>query len=178
MAKSGRWLPGCRRSLTDPQKNDATNYEPGDLLQFHENAPGHKKGSRLVVADGDKPPVQYAERFEVYRPAELALAVRDRIRVTVNGWTKDGKHRLSNGALFTVQGFTRQGDVIVDNGWVIGRDFGHLTTAMRDLARGPREDREQSFYRPVEPIVRCDQPAELLRAGDTRQGTGGDFHRR
>ena len=58
---------------------------------------------------------------------QLALAVGDRVRVTAGGKTKDGKHRLSNGSLFTVQGFTKRGDIIVDHGWVIDRDFGHLT---------------------------------------------------
>jgi ATP-dependent exoDNAse (exonuclease V) alpha subunit len=56
----------------------------------------------------------------------LALAVGDRVRVTAGGKTKDGKHRLSNGSLLTVQGFNKQGDIIVDHGWVIDRDFGHL----------------------------------------------------
>lgn len=117
------WIPA---HLTDPQKADASNYEPGDLLQFHQNAPGRKKGSRLVVAEGAEPPVQYADRFEVYRPAELRLAAGDRVRVTANGWTEDGKHRLKNGMLLTVQRFTPRGDPVVDKGWVIGRDFGHL----------------------------------------------------
>ncbi len=49
------------------------------------------------------------------------------MRVTAGGKTKDGKHRLSNGSLLTVQGFTKRGDIIVDHGWVIDRDFGHLT---------------------------------------------------
>ena len=34
---------------------------------------------------------------------------------------------MSNGSLLTVQGFTKRGDIIVDHGWVIDRDFGHLT---------------------------------------------------
>ena len=79
------------------------------------------------MADGVEPPVALANRFEAYRPVELALAVGDRIRVTAGGKTKDGEHRLSNGSLFTVEGFTRRGDIIVDHGWVIDRDFGHLT---------------------------------------------------
>ena len=112
--------------LTDPQKADAANIEPGNMLQFHQNTPGHKNGSRLVVAEGGTPPVQFADRFEVYRPGQLALAKGDRLRVTSNGWTKDHKHRLTNGALFTVQGFTPQGDAIIDRGWVIARDFGHI----------------------------------------------------
>ena len=35
--------------------------------------------------------------------------------------------QLSNGSLLTVQGFTKRGDIIVDHGRVIDRDFGHLT---------------------------------------------------
>src|SRR5206468_1410964 len=108
------------------QKADATEYEPGQLVQFQQNAPGYKKGSRLIVAEGAPAPTQLARRFEVYRPSQLALAAGDRVRVTAGGKTKDGKHRLSNGSLLTVQGFTKGGDLVVDRGWVIGRDFGHL----------------------------------------------------
>jgi conjugative relaxase-like TrwC/TraI family protein len=113
--------------LTDAQKADPTQYDPGDMLQFHENAKGgHTKGSRLIVAEGVVPPTDVAERFEVYRTGQLTLAVGDRVRVTAGGKTKDGK-RLSNGSLLTVQGFNRRGDIIVDGGRVIDRDFGHLT---------------------------------------------------
>ena len=49
------------------------------------------------------------------------------MRITAGGKTKDGKHRLSNGSSLTVQGFTKRGDIVVDHGWVIDRDFGHLT---------------------------------------------------
>ncbi|MAT50217.1 MAG: hypothetical protein CMK32_03415 [Porticoccaceae bacterium] len=118
------WVP---THLTDAQKADATQYEPGDLLQFHQNAPGFTKGSRLVVDDDSSVPTQAAKRFEVYRPTQFALAAGDRVRITAGGKTKDGKHRLSNGSLMTVQGFTARGDIVVDHGWVIDRDFGHLT---------------------------------------------------
>jgi hypothetical protein len=117
------WVPS---HLTDAQKADPTQYEPGDLLQFHQNAPGYTKGSRLIIGDGIKPPTELAKRFEAYRPTQLALAVGDRVRVTAGGKTKDGKHRLSNGSLLSVEGFTKRGDIIVDHGWVIDRDFGHL----------------------------------------------------
>jgi hypothetical protein len=118
------WTP---TRLTDAQKADATQYESGDLLQFHQNAPGHTKGSRLIVGDGDRSPTEFANRFEAYRPTQLALGVGDRVRVTAGGKTKDGKHRLSNGSLLTVQGFNKRGDIVVDHGWVIDRDFGHLS---------------------------------------------------
>lgn len=117
------WVP---LHLTGPQKADATEYESGYLVQFQQNAKGHVKGSRVVMGEGTRPPVELAERFEVYRPVELALAKGDRIRITAGGKTKDG-HRLSNGAILTAEGFTKQGDLIVDHGWVIDREFGHLT---------------------------------------------------
>ena len=118
------WVP---THLTDAEKSDSTIYEVGDLVQFQQNAPGHTKGSRLIVGEDAKAPTELAKRFEVYRPTQLALAAGDRIRITAGGKTRDGKHRLVNGALLTVEGFTARGDIVVDHGWVIGRDFGHLT---------------------------------------------------
>jgi conjugative relaxase-like TrwC/TraI family protein len=113
--------------LTDAEKSDPTQYDPGDLLQFHQNAPGYIKGTRLIVSEETKPPTELAKRFEAYRPMQLSLAVGDRVRITAGGKTKDGKHRLSNGSLLSVQGFTKRGDIVVDHGWVIDRDFGHLS---------------------------------------------------
>jgi KaiC/GvpD/RAD55 family RecA-like ATPase len=117
------WIPS---HLTDAEKSDQTQYDPGDLIQFHQNARGYNKGERLIVGEGATPPVEMANRFELYHPTRLALAVGDRVRITAGGKTKDG-HRLNNGALLTVEGFTKRGDIIVDHGWVIDRDFGHLT---------------------------------------------------
>jgi predicted transcriptional regulator len=85
------------------------------------------KGSRLIAGDGIEPPIELAKRFEVYRPVQFALSVGDRVRITAGGKTKDGEHRLSNGSLFTVEGFTKRGDIVVDHGWIIDRDFGHMT---------------------------------------------------
>jgi ATP-dependent exoDNAse (exonuclease V) alpha subunit len=118
------WIPS---HLTDAEKSDPTQYDPGDMIQFHQNAKGYNKGSRLIVGDGETPPVELANRFELYHAAQLELAIGDRIRITAGGKTKDGKHRLNNGSLFTVEGFTKRGDIIVDHDWLIDRDFGHLT---------------------------------------------------
>jgi conjugative relaxase-like TrwC/TraI family protein len=177
------WTPA---QLTDAQKGDATNYEPGTLLQFHQHAPGVKNGARLVVTDGRELPLKYASRFEVYRPARLTVAVGDRVRVTCNGKTKDGTHRLTNGALFTVQGFTPQGDPIVDRGWVIGREFGHLAhgyAVTSHASQGKTVNKvfiglssqsfpaanQRSFYVPVtrgkeQAVIFTDDKKELLRA--------------
>jgi conjugative relaxase-like TrwC/TraI family protein len=117
------WVSG---HLTDAEKSDPTQYDPGDMLQFHQNAVGYTKGSRLIIGEKTKPPTELAKRFEAYRPVQLTLAVGDRVQITAGGKTKDGKHRLSNGSLLSVQGFSKRGDIIVDHGWVIDQDFGHL----------------------------------------------------
>ena len=96
------------------------------MLQFHQNAKGFKNGERLLV--GHQPlPLEQAARFQAYRPEAIRLAAGDRLRVTANGKTADGRHRLNNGSLYTVKGFTSGGDLVLDNGWVIGRNFGHIT---------------------------------------------------
>jgi hypothetical protein len=97
------------------------------MIVFHQNAKGHKKGERIVV--GDTPPNKLGEsakRFQAYRVAELEVAQGDRLRITANGSTKDGKHRLNNGATYHVAGFTKSGDVKLSNGWIVDRQFGFL----------------------------------------------------
>jgi hypothetical protein len=104
--------------------------------------PGHKSGSRLVVGEGEKLPLAYADRFEVYRPAKLALAERDRVRVSSNGKTKDGKHKLKNGALYTVEGFDPKGNPILDHGWVVENGFlSHGYAVTTDASQGRTVDK-------------------------------------
>ena len=111
--------------LTEAERGEGASYDDGDMLQFHQNAKGFKNGERLLV--GDRPlPLEQAARFQAYRPEAIRLAAGDRLRVTAGGKTADGRHRLNNGSLYTVKGFTPGGDVVLDNGWVIGRDFGHI----------------------------------------------------
>ena len=117
------WVPA---HFSDAQKTDPAQFEVGDMLQFHQNAPGYKIGSRVVVTEGGNLPLQFPSRFEVYRPVKLHVAVGDLIRVTAGGKTKDSKHRLENGSMYTVKGFTPQGDLIIDYNWVIDRKFGHV----------------------------------------------------
>lgn len=112
-------------NLTEAERGDAANYRPGDVLVFHQNAKGRTKGERIVV--GNEPlPLDQAARFQVFRPHTIPLAAGDAVRVTKNGATADGKHRLNNGALYRVAGFDAQGNMELANGWAIGREFGHL----------------------------------------------------
>lgn len=113
-------------NLTAGQRLDPASYEPGDVLVFHQNAKGYKKGQRLVVGR-DRVPFTQAARFTVFRQRAIELASGDRIRITRNGATTIGEHRLNNGDLFTVQGFAANGDVVLDNGWLVSKEYGHLS---------------------------------------------------
>lgn len=117
------WMP---THLTKAQKADPSQYREGDLLMFHQNAKGIKKGTRILVGPKAKIPVEWAGRYEVYRSAEIALAVGDRIRLTAGGKTKKGS-RLSNGSIHKIKGFGPRGDLILENGQAIDSKFGHLT---------------------------------------------------
>jgi conjugative relaxase-like TrwC/TraI family protein len=117
------WTPA---RFSEAERADQRNYSPGDMLQFHQNAKGYKNGARLVLTPKQDVPTESASRFQVFHPTTLTLAAGDRVRVTTGGKTKDGKHRLNTGALFTVDGFTSAGDIRLSNGWIVGKDFGHL----------------------------------------------------
>ena len=112
-------------NLTEAEKAEPLNYSPGDVLVYHQNAKGHRKGERVIV--GDEPlPLDQAERFQVYRPSVLPIAPGDVLHITRNGTTADGRHRLNNGSLYAVRGFDAGGNIVLANGWTVAKDYGHL----------------------------------------------------
>jgi conjugative relaxase-like TrwC/TraI family protein len=142
-----------RRSTawTDAQKKDARNYEPGMVLEWHQNAKGFGRGEKAVVAQGDAGlylqrtdgtrtalPLDQSDRFEVYRTRALALAKGDRIRITKNGEAKvEGQRkgtRVTNGDIFTVEGFTKEGDIRLEKGKLLPKDWGHLSLGYVDTS--------------------------------------------
>ncbi len=64
-------------------------------------------------------------RYGAYREEALPLAVGDRVRSTMIGKTADG-HKINTGQRYMIQGFTEQGDPILNNGWVVSKDWGGL----------------------------------------------------
>ena len=126
---------------TEAQRADARSYRPGLVVQFHQNAAGFKKGEKVVVAgvEHNKLTVQHPNGrsgsvkldentagFNVYESGQLALAPGEQIRITQNGLSKEG-HRLNNGELRTVKQITKEGDLVLENGWVVDKNFGNLT---------------------------------------------------
>jgi conjugative relaxase-like TrwC/TraI family protein len=129
--------------MTEAERKDPVRYQQGDVVRFHQNAKGgFKKGEAVQVIGNDSKgqvlvmreknrtemvlPLDAANRFDVYERKELPLAVGDRIRVTQNGTTVDGRGKLINGSLHSVASFGHHGNIVLDNGQVIAKDYGHL----------------------------------------------------
>ena len=66
------------------------------------------------------------KNFAVFGEATVNFAVGDTVRITGNGWDVTKKHRVDNGRIDVISGFTPGGDIVLSNGWVVGKDFGHL----------------------------------------------------
>jgi hypothetical protein len=133
--------------LTAAERASADSYRGGEVVRFHQNAKGFRRGERVTVVASDSKavtilradgregtlPLTEAAKFEVYLPRELLLAAGDRLRITQNGNTVETerggrmvKSRLNNGDLFEVAGFTREGDIRLANGFVVLKDYGGI----------------------------------------------------
>ena len=126
--------------LTEAQRGDPRSYEPGQVVQFTQHAPGYKRGERVTVLErnGDKVlvqtgggatkelPLTESKHFQLYRAEPMALTAGDRIRVTQNSFAKGGQ-RLNNGGLYNVARITPEGEIALKNGAVLPKQFGHLT---------------------------------------------------
>ncbi len=94
-------------------------------MQFNRNGGKFRAGQRVAAAEFE-PGEAKPERFAVYQPGEISLAKGDAIRITANGRDKSGKHKLNNGAIYRIKGFTRKGEITLQNGWVLAKDFAHI----------------------------------------------------
>ena len=169
------WVP---LHLTEAERGEGSSYRPATCSSSTRTPRATRAASGCGWAQS-RFPLDQAARFQAYRAAMLHLAAGDRVRITANGKTADGRHRLNNGALFTVKGFTPEGNIVVDNGWVIGRDFGHV-------AYGYVVTSHASQGKTVDKVL-IGQSQQSLPASDREQlyvsvsrGTraGDDLHRR
>ena len=79
-------------NASEAERGRSEIYRPGDVLQFHQNAVGHKKGERVIVSEAAEVPIAAASAFSLYRPEKISLAEGDVIRFTGTVKTMDGKH--------------------------------------------------------------------------------------
>ncbi len=131
-------------NLSEAEKQEPLTYagQQDLIVQFHQNvAGGFQRGERWKiheVHDGQVElhslngeqrkslPVQFPDRFEVYRESELHLSVGDQVRFTLGGTSHDGQRRISNGRLDEVQAIDAQGQLTLKSGLVVDRNYGHL----------------------------------------------------
>ncbi|MFD0894713.1 relaxase domain-containing protein [Luteolibacter ambystomatis] len=124
----------------DAEKGRAENYEPGQMVQFHQNVAGIKRGAILPVLGVDPAKTVWAQapngkrvaldlakadRFRVYEIGEVQFAPGDPLKITNGGRDLNGR-RLENGKLSTVKGIGKDGRITLANGLVLSPDFGHV----------------------------------------------------
>jgi conjugative relaxase-like TrwC/TraI family protein len=124
---------------TEAERRDAGRYREGMIVKFVQNDDGFVRGDRCVVASATREhvtvsdpegiarilPLDAASRFKVYACQPKRFAPGDLVRITEQGESADG-HKLVNGAVHQLAGFTGRGDLQLVNGWVVPRWFGHL----------------------------------------------------
>lgn len=118
----------------------ADHYHEGLVVQFHQNAKGicrgelfrvcgrNECGEVLATAETGRQivlPLRDAKRFLVYEERQIEIARGERLRITRNGRTADGR-RINSGDVFTVDHFTKRGDIVLTTGGVLEREHGHF----------------------------------------------------
>jgi len=126
---------------TQSQRKDAFTYEEGNIIRFVQNAGGFKKGEVYKVVGKDEVNniwmtdktgkqsqlnLDDASRFNLYASQEIGLSKGDIIRITENSTTIDKKHKLNNGSLYEIDGFTREGNIRTQEGYIIDKDRGNI----------------------------------------------------
>ena len=165
----------CDAGLTEAERADPVNLRPEDVLVYHQNAKGRRKGERVTVGEGP-PPTDQAARYQVFHPDTLPVAAGDMLRVTKNGKSLDGG-RLNNGDLLSVAGFDAAGNLRTDRGVTIPRDFGHLAygyVATSHASQGTDVDRVLVGQSARE--LSGEFAGAVLCQRQPRSDAGGDLH--
>ncbi len=123
---------------TAAERSDPARYTAGLWVRATQNMRDITRGTRLHVIGHDAGghviacdtaglrhslPLRNADHFKVYQPLTKAFAVGDVIRITENGQTPAGQ-KFVNGAIHRIAGFDAAGDIKLDTGKTLPRDFG------------------------------------------------------
>jgi len=129
---------------SEAERRDARTYRPGFVIEMIKSAPHFTPGERLEVTainhtpeggltvkrengrEAEFPVHKLGDRFQVYEREEISVGRGEKISFTKNGWTADDKYRLHNGGRRTIVDFTPTGDLRLDNGMTVSKDYAHL----------------------------------------------------
>lgn len=129
--------------LTDAQKTDYANFEPGQIVKLNQNVRNFIRGEKVTVTSVAEDRVHVrkehgknatlllkdAKRFDVFQRREIGLAKGDKVRITQNGFTRkvQGREsRLDNGSIYEIASI-KGDDIHFTNGFVVPKDYGFLT---------------------------------------------------
>jgi ATP-dependent exoDNAse (exonuclease V) alpha subunit len=138
-AEGNRITVEIRRALREQGKLGTRERQFDTLVNLNWTQAQVADARRLGPEDGVT-----LTQYGAYRPDAVTIAAGDVLRITAGGKTKDGQHRLENGSLYTVKGFTREGDIRLANNWVVGKDYQHLAlgyTVTSHSSQGATVDR-------------------------------------
>jgi conjugative relaxase-like TrwC/TraI family protein len=136
----GKKWPILRNLSWSPaQKEDVRHYTPGMVVKVSGHVKGFALGEHLsvvkleddkVLAKSDKGhvkalPLHQSAKFNVYQRDTIEICAGERLRITANTRTAD-RHELENGSSYNVKGFSKDGRIVLENGWKLERNFGHL----------------------------------------------------
>ena len=139
--------------MSPADRADWRTYRPGWIIELIRATPGTQAGTRMVIDSIDyetgniyvKKPSgathnwdvrMYEDRFQVYQADVEMLAAGDRIRITKGGRTEYGRSKVFRGSVYTLTGFDQFGDLKLDNGMVLSRDFSHLAHGYARTSHG------------------------------------------
>lgn len=116
----------------------------GTVAVFTRHGGGRKAGARVAVTAENREALgTCAASWAAYRPAKIALAKGDLVRIAGGGKSVEG-NRLNTGTVYSVDGFDARGNVRLDNGWTLARDglmLGHGYALTSHAAQGQTKDR-------------------------------------
>ena len=156
---------------TNAEKGDVARYEGTEVMHFHRNSGSFKAGDQIRVTDWKNGNwYRSASHFAVYSQGSVSLAVGDAIRVTANGTTIDGRHKLNNGSLLPGERIRPKRQH--HPGERLGRwqRFQAHDARVRDhVARGSRQDGEAGADCHGSGVGCGDQRPAVLRIGYSRE---------
>lgn len=167
--------------LTLAEKQDARNYNKGDIIQANQHMKGIKKGEKLTVKEIKNGkviitnvqgahqilPTQKAKDFDVCTPRQIALSKGDEIRINKPRYDDNGK-RLNNGTVLKIKKFSKKHGITAVkksknriSEFKLSEDFGNFDYAYCSTSYGAQGKTVDHVF--------INQPSVTFPASDQKQ---------